>query len=76
MQIFFTKLLWSTLTLTGFLGSIVGFVLPIIPGIPFLILMVYSLRKISPRFHRWLLTTRLAKWLQRREPKLAKWLID
>lgn len=76
MQIILTKLLWCTLSVTGFIGSLLGFVLPIIPGIPFLILMIYSLRKISPRFHGWLCKTRIAVWLQKHEPKLARWLID
>lgn len=72
MPIIVTKLLWGTLSLTGFVGAVVGFALPIIPGIPFLLLMLYSLKKLSPRFHRWLVKTRAAMWMQKHEPKLAK----
>lgn len=76
MQFIFTKLLWSTLMVTGLVGSVVGFVLPVIPGIPFLILMIYSLKKLSPKFHRWLSRTRLAEWLKEHQPTLAKWLVN
>ncbi|GAW98947.1 DUF454 domain-containing protein [Secundilactobacillus mixtipabuli] len=76
MQFIFTKLLWSTLMVTGLIGSIVGFVLPIIPGFPFLILMIYSLKKLSPTFHQWLSRTWLAEWLKKHQPMLAKWLVS
>ncbi|WP_089088328.1 DUF454 family protein [Secundilactobacillus pentosiphilus] len=76
MQLILTKLMWSTLMVTGLVGSIVGFVLPIIPGIPFMILMIYSLKKLSPAFHRWLSRTWLAEWLKKYQPKLAKWLVS
>ncbi|WP_089120217.1 DUF454 family protein [Secundilactobacillus pentosiphilus] len=76
MQLIFTRLLWSTLMVTGLIGSIIGFVLPIIPGIPFMILMIYSLKKLSPAFHRWLSRTRLAEWLKKHQPALAKWLVN
>ncbi|KRK96917.1 hypothetical protein FD04_GL001769 [Secundilactobacillus odoratitofui DSM 19909 = JCM 15043] len=76
MQFLLTKLLWSTLTITGLVGAIVGFILPVIPGIPFLILMIYSLKKLSPKFHQWLSQTWLANWLREHQPKLAKWLMS
>ncbi|GAA3607360.1 DUF454 family protein [Secundilactobacillus similis] len=75
MQTLFMKIIWSFLTVAGFVGAIIGALLPVIPGIPFLILAIYSLKKLSPSFHRWLSNTRLAKWLQERQPKLAKWLV-
>ncbi|WP_173021227.1 DUF454 family protein [Secundilactobacillus folii] len=76
MQFILTRLLWSSLTFTGFVGAIIGFALPIIPGIPFLILMIYSLKKLSPAFHRWLSRTRFAEWLKKHQPTLAKWLVS
>ncbi|KRM61833.1 hypothetical protein FC26_GL001275 [Paucilactobacillus vaccinostercus DSM 20634] len=72
MPLLMTKVLWATLSLTGFIGAIVGFALPIIPGLPFLLLMLHSLKKCSPRLYQRLLQTRLALWVQKHEPKVMK----
>lgn len=74
MQLIFSKLLWGSATILGLAGGIVGTLLPIIPGIPFFILAIFSLSKVSPKFHQWLTHTRPFEWLNRKEPKLAKWI--
>lgn len=47
-----------------FLLLVVGIVFPIVPQVPFLLAFLYSLSKFSPRFHKWLLNTRVYRWLK------------
>lgn len=57
----FAKLFWFFLFILGLICGTIGILLPIIPQVPFFLLAIFSLTKISTRFHRWLFTTRLAK---------------
>lgn len=69
------KLLWSILAVASFVGGLAGILLPIIPGIPFLILTLVCIGKISRRFDRWLAHTTAYHWLDQHQPRLAHWLI-
>lgn len=62
MLIIFEKIGWSVLALTGVVGGVIGLMLPIIPQVPFFLLALFALSKLSPRFHRWLITRH---WYQR-----------
>ena len=62
MLIILEKIGWGMLALTGFVGGIIGLALPVIPQVPFFLLSLFALSKLSPRFHRWL-TSR--HWYQR-----------
>lgn len=54
MLIILEKIGWGMLALTGFIGGIIGLALPVIPQVPFFLLALFALSKLSPRFHRWL----------------------
>ena len=54
MLIILEKIGWGMLALTGFVGGIIGLALPVIPQVPFFLLALFALSKLSPRFHRWL----------------------
>ncbi|QEA52907.1 DUF454 family protein [Loigolactobacillus coryniformis] len=75
MTFLLLKVFWSFSALTSLLLGVAGLIFPIIPGIPFLILALISIEKLSPRFKRWLLQTRPMLWLQNKQPKLAGCLI-
>ncbi|MFD1317100.1 DUF454 family protein [Loigolactobacillus zhaoyuanensis] len=75
MTFLLIKIFWSFSAFTSLLLGVVGLVFPIIPGIPFLILALISIEKLSPRFKLWLLKTGPMRWLQAKQPKLAGWLI-
>ncbi|MFC6169031.1 DUF454 family protein [Loigolactobacillus jiayinensis] len=75
MTFLLIKIFWSISAFASLLLGLVGMVFPIIPGIPFFILALISLEKLSPRFKQWLLQTRPVIWLQAKQPKLASWLI-
>ena len=53
MLIVLEKIGWGMLALTGFVGGIIGLALPVIPQVPFFLLALFALSKLSPRFHRW-----------------------
>ncbi|WP_270398132.1 DUF454 family protein [Ligilactobacillus ruminis] len=58
------RLLWLLMSVISFLLLVVGIVFPIVPQVPFLLAFLYSLSKFSPRFHKWLLNTRVYRWLK------------
>lgn len=58
------RLLWLLMSVISFLIMVVGIVLPIVPQVPFLLAFLYILSKFSPRFHKWLLNTRVYRWLK------------
>lgn len=58
------RLLWLLVSVISFLLLVVGIVFPIVPQVPFLLAFLYSLSKFSPRFHKWLLNTRVYRWLK------------
>ena len=58
------RLLWLLMSVISFLLLVVGIVLPIMPQVPFLLAFLYSLSKFSPRVHKWLLNTRVYRWLK------------
>lgn len=58
------RLLWLLMSVISFLLLVVGIVFPIVPQVPFLLVFLYSLSKFSPRFHKWLLNTRVYRWLK------------
>ncbi|EDX42401.1 DUF454 family protein [Limosilactobacillus reuteri] len=49
------KLGWILLGSISFVGGIIGMLLPVIPQVPFFLLTIWCITKISPRFHNWLL---------------------
>lgn len=48
------KLVWTVLGSLSFVGGLIGLVLPVIPQIPFFLLAIFCLAKVSPRFHNWI----------------------
>lgn len=58
------RLLWLLVSVISFLLLVVGIVFPIVPQVPFLLAFLYSLSKFSPRFHKWLLNTRVYRRLK------------
>lgn len=62
MLIALEKIGWGLLTVTGLVGGIIGLALPVIPQVPFFLLALFAISKLSPRFHRWLTNRR---WYQR-----------
>lgn len=58
------RLLWLLMSVISFLLLVVGIVFPIVPQVPFLLAFLYSLSKFLPRFHKWLLNTRVYRWLK------------
>ncbi|HCI89914.1 DUF454 family protein [Lactobacillus ruminis] len=58
------RLLWLLMSVVSLLLLIVGIVFPIVPQVPFLLTFLYSLSKFSPRFHKWLLNTRVYRRLK------------
>ncbi|MFD0896315.1 DUF454 family protein [Loigolactobacillus binensis] len=75
MVLLLIRLFWSFSAFTSLLIGLAGLIFPIIPGIPFLILALFSLEKLSPKFNHWLMTTKAMRWLQSKQPKLARWLV-
>ncbi|MBB1100051.1 MAG: DUF454 domain-containing protein [Lactobacillus sp.] len=53
------KLGWILLGSISFVGGIIGMLLPVIPQVPFFLLTIWCITKISPRFHNWLLSNSL-----------------
>ncbi|WP_268872661.1 DUF454 family protein [Paucilactobacillus vaccinostercus] len=68
------KVCWGLLAITSLAGGIAGIILPILPGIPFLILALICVGKISQHFRHWLLHTRAFQWLNHHEPQIARWI--
>lgn len=64
------KLAWGFLGSISFMGGIVGLLLPVIPQVPFFLVTIFCIAKISPRFHRWLLGNRL--YIKYLAPVVAK----
>lgn len=58
------KLFWLTSGLGSLTISVIGFLLPIIPGFPFFFLAAYCFGRLSPKFENYL-KTRL--WWQKVE---------
>lgn len=55
------KVLWLLLAIVSFIFGVIGLLLPVIPQVPFFLLFLYSMSKVSSRFHRWILNTKLYK---------------
>lgn len=53
------KFFWLLLAVLGFTCGIIGLLLPVVPQVPFFLLAIFSLSKVSPRFHAWITHTRL-----------------
>lgn len=53
------KFAWGFLGSLSFMGGIVGLLLPVIPQVPFFLVTIFCIAKISPRFHKWLVNNRL-----------------
>jgi hypothetical protein len=72
--------LYVVLGVLSLIAGVIGAVLPIIPGIPFLILSASLFARGSERAHRWLLENRLfgsfirAEYEGRPLPAIWKWL--
>ncbi|MBB1078716.1 DUF454 family protein [Limosilactobacillus sp. STM2_1] len=49
------KAAWILLGSLSLIGGIIGTLLPVIPQIPFFLLTIWCIAKVSPRFHNWLL---------------------
>ncbi|WP_076461440.1 DUF454 family protein [Limosilactobacillus caccae] len=64
------KVAWGFLGSLSFMGGIIGLLLPVIPQVPFFLVTIFCIAKISPRFHKWLLSNRL--YLKYLAPIIAK----
>lgn len=54
MEIWLIRIWWSLLGSLAFVGGIIGILVPLVPRIPFFLVTVYCLTKISTRFTTWL----------------------
>lgn len=74
------RLLWRALALLSLLLAIAGFVLPLLPGVPFLIMAAWAAGKGWPALEVWLLNhahfgPSIRNWRERGAvPRRAKWL--
>ena len=49
MLIILEKIGWGMLALTGFVGGIIGLALPVIPQVPFFLLALFALSRLTSR---------------------------
>lgn len=74
------RLLWRVLALLSLLLAIAGFALPLLPGVPFLIMAAWAAGKGWPALEAWLLNHKqfgphIRGWRERGAvPRRAKWL--
>ena len=74
------RLLWRVLALLSLLLAIAGFALPLLPGVPFLIMAAWAAGKGWPALETWLLNhahfgPSIRNWRERGAvPRRAKWL--
>lgn len=59
MAKYISKIFWFLLAVLGFVCGVVGLMLPVIPQVPFFLLGIFSVSKVSPRFHHWITHTKL-----------------
>lgn len=64
------KIIWILLGSLSFVGGIIGMLLPVIPQVPFFLLTIWCLTRVSPRFNNWLQHNRL--YLKYVQPILDK----
>ncbi|MBD5806214.1 DUF454 domain-containing protein [Lactobacillus sp. 0.1XD8-4] len=64
------KVIWILLGSLSFIGGIIGILLPVIPQVPFFLLTIWCITKVSPRFHNWLLRNPL--YLKYAKPLLGR----
>lgn len=75
LLIIIQRVLWGLVAGVSLLAGIIGLLLPVVPQVPFFILALIALNRLSPRFHHWL--TRF-KWYQLalrhlvKHPRLAR----
>ena len=50
------RLIWLTVGLLSVPLAIAGFILPLVPGVPFLLLAAFAFARSSPRLHDWLVS--------------------
>ena len=70
------RIWWLIIAIASFVFALIGTIFPIIPGWPFFLIGIVNLERVSPRFKHWLVNTKLVKWLNTKQPKLAKILVD
>lgn len=74
-MILIQRVLWGLVAGVSLLAGIVGLLLPVVPQVPFFIMALIALNRLSPRFHRWLTRFRwyrLALTHLVKHPRLAR----
>lgn len=47
-----SRVIWSLVLVLGVIGLMIGIALPIIPHVPFLLVIIYSLLNLAPNYTR------------------------
>lgn len=68
------RILWTIGAIASLGLGIAGLLLPLVPGIPFIVITLICLERLSPKFRHWLIHTKIMHWLRLNKPKLAKWI--
>lgn len=77
VSVLITRFLWGCLAVTSLIAGVIGLLLPVVPQVPFFILALIALNRLSPRFHQWLTRFgwyRLALRHLVKHPRLTRWL--